>query len=154
MSSAGAEETTPRRRLGREFSLRDRGTISRLFKKAKRRSGKHLTVFYELQLSDNPAEKLKVLVAVPKRTGNAVARNRIRRRLRETFRLWPGRHALAGKLIVRYNPSGGRASGGTPRPRLAERVKLTRGFLSSLHDELTAMLDDILRRTESEESQG
>ena len=145
-------------RMGRAFSLRGRDRIRFLFKQARRRSGENLTVFYDLravesardtQSPDSPSN-IRFLVAVPRRTGSAVARNKIRRRLRETFRTWPGRDKLAGDLIVRYNPPSSKAAGRrTPAP-LAERARPDRRLLQALSEDLLETLERVRRQIASE----
>ncbi|HSH00520.1 MAG TPA: ribonuclease P protein component [candidate division Zixibacteria bacterium] len=138
-------------RMGREFSLRGRDRIKFLFSKARRRSGENLTVFYDLQIAgaDQPGG-FKALVAVPRRTGSAVARNKIRRRLRETIRTWPRRVELAGDLIVRYNPRSSAAPGKKDSRPLAGRVRLDRSRLQDLSAELGALLERIYQQITTE----
>lgn len=89
--------------LPRSASLGDRRRISELFQTAKRRSGNRLTVFFDLRYVEAESAEFRLLVAIPRKIGSAYRRNRLRRILRETVRLWPGRFNLAGELIVRYN---------------------------------------------------
>lgn len=157
----GSAETSPRARLGRSQSLKSRARISELFKnakKARKRSGSRLTVFYSLQLAQDNSERggigPKILIAIPKRTGNAVLRNRIRRRLREEFRLWEKRQILAGELIVRYNPpsAGGAKSGKGSGPKKigkinkGDKIKIERpiydrDFFAKLREEFAQLLE-------------
>lgn len=130
----GGAVDSPRARLGRSQSLKSRARIGELFKKAKKRSGSYLTVFYSLSPEQEDSGKgkgPKALIAIPKRTGNAVLRNRIRRRLREEFRLWNKRGGLAGEVIVRYNPPG----------KKAEPPKYDRAFYAGLREELRRLLE-------------
>ena len=66
-------------------------------------SGRHLQVFL---LAGVPGGKPRLGISVPRRVGNAVARNRVRRRLREIFRrsrsLIGAREA---RLVVNARPS-------------------------------------------------
>ncbi len=94
--------------MPRSLSLKNRERIRILFRSAKRRSGRTLTVFYRICINSGAEEvsensPAKWLVAIPKRTGNAVKRNKIRRALRETIRLWPNRAQVEGEVIVRFN---------------------------------------------------
>jgi ribonuclease P protein component len=149
----GEATISSRARLGRSQSLKSRAKISELFKKAKKRSGSYLTVFYSLgpcATGESPSGTgkavggkeiganagLQILIAVPKRTGNAVLRNKVRRRLREEFRLWDKRGGLAGELIVRYNP-----------PKKSEPRKYDRAFFAELRGELAGLLEYVYNKT-------
>jgi len=145
--------------MPRSLSLKNRERIRELFKSAKRRSGSSLTVFYHIsasQFSDSgsAAESspkrqppVKWLVAIPKRTGSAVVRNRLRRVLRETIRLWPGRENLSGEIIVRYNaPFKSGKTNAKTRPVIATDKQA----LMSLRAELNGLLDRVAKLTVSQ----
>ncbi len=142
--------------MPRSLSLKNRESIRKLFRNAKRRSGSSLTVFYRIspfggndedQPKDQPA---KWLVAIPKRTGNAVRRNRIRRALRETIRLWENRSKLAGEIAVRYNPPRLAPSKGLAKKASA---KLSRSDLQGLRGELVGLLEDVYSRVKNTKRQ-
>jgi ribonuclease P protein component len=50
-------------------------------------------------------EKASVRFSIPRRLGTAVARNRLRRQLREIVRRWPPRHGI-GVLVTAQRPGG------------------------------------------------
>ncbi|MCH9032410.1 MAG: ribonuclease P protein component, partial [candidate division Zixibacteria bacterium] len=110
--------------LRRSRSLRGRDRIRELIKNGKRRNGESLTVFFDPAFPDvafpsNVADAgkssgkddknlfgnaFRIGVLTPKRLGNAVARNRIRRVIRERIRVSDLRSNLQGDLLIRYNP--------------------------------------------------
>ncbi len=112
LASISLPQRAKSRSMPRSLSLKNRERIRLLFRSAKRRSSKSLTVFYRIcpsnggdKITDSSIENspAKWLVAIPKRTGNAVRRNKLRRVLRETIRLWPKRAHVDGEIIVRFN---------------------------------------------------
>jgi ribonuclease P protein component len=145
--------------MSRSLSLKDRESIRKLFRSAKRRSGSSLTVFYRICPSgagsvgyadggkkareNHPA---RWLVAIPKRTGNAVRRNKIRRALRETIRLWDSRDRVAGEIIIRYNPPRLGSQKGSVKKTLAV---LDKRVLGILREELIELLEDVYSRVKS-----
>jgi ribonuclease P protein component len=132
--------------MPRSLSLKNRESIRKLFRNAKRRSGSSLTVFYRISPLGNSDEDrpAKWLVAIPKRTGNAVRRNKIRRALRETIRLWDNRDRVAGEIAVRYNPPRLTPSKDSVKKASA---KLSRSDLLGLRRELVGLLEDVYSRT-------
>lgn len=100
--------------LPRSRSLRGRDRIRELIKNGKRRNGESLTVFFDpagnAGKSSGKDDKnlcgdtFRVGVLTPKRLGNAVSRNRIRRVIRERIRVSDLRNNLQGDLLIRYNP--------------------------------------------------
>jgi len=144
--------------MPRSLSLKNRESIRKLFRNAKRRSGSSLTVFYRISPfagsdEDQPA---KWLVAIPKRTGNAVRRNKLRRALRETIRLWENRAKVAGEIAVRYNPprltpQSGSVKNGSVKKGSAKRTpaKLDKKELQVLRTELIGLLEDVYSRVKN-----
>ncbi|MCH7877815.1 MAG: ribonuclease P protein component [candidate division Zixibacteria bacterium] len=104
-----------------------------------RRSGKNLTVFYNVRAAQGVsldfAEALKWVFMVPKRTGTAVTRNRIRRQIREIARLWIGRKNLSGEIMVRYESAGRQTSGRQGPPTQVEVKEELLGILAKILSE-------------------
>jgi ribonuclease P protein component len=70
-------------RLPRAARLRDARDFQRVNRTGKRRAGAHFVVVVAPARADGPA---KLGLAVSRRVGNAVARNRVKRAVREWFR--------------------------------------------------------------------
>ncbi|HEY4228790.1 MAG TPA: ribonuclease P protein component [Thermoanaerobaculia bacterium] len=81
-------------KFSRDDRLRKRREFEECYASGVRVSGRHVQVFV---LAEPSRDRLRLGISVPKRVGNAVVRNRVRRRLREIFRrsrgLFPGRGA-------------------------------------------------------------
>ncbi len=92
-----------------------------MYEEGQRRSASLCTVF----LLSNGLAHSRLGITVPARVGNAVVRNRIKRRLREIFRL--NRPAIAAGWDIVVNPRAQAAE--------AEFLKLAREFLRLLPKE-------------------
>jgi ribonuclease P protein component len=94
--------------FSRDDRLRKRREFEECYASGVRVSGRHLQVFV---LAEPSRGRLRLGISVPKRVGNAVVRNRVRRRLREIFRRSrgqiPGRRAA---IVVNARPSAAAAS--------------------------------------------
>jgi ribonuclease P protein component len=80
-NAAGAEGRT---RFPRTARLLRHADFERVYKQGRRHFAAHITVFYLRRIAGG---ELRVGFTVGKAIGNAVERNRIRRRLRESVRL-------------------------------------------------------------------
>jgi len=100
-SGPAARET-----FSRDDRLRKRREFEECYASGVRISGRFLQVF----LRARPG-KPRLGISVPKRTGNAAVRNRLRRRVRELFRRERAIFGTAGvDLVINVRPSAGGAS--------------------------------------------
>ena len=67
--------------------LHRKSDFQRVFKEGRRLSTSGLTMWIYRHPEEGPLQKPRMGMAIPKAYGNAVARNRIKRLLRESFRL-------------------------------------------------------------------
>lgn len=97
------------------FRLLRRAEFRRVYEQGQRRSASLCTIFY----FSNGLAHSRLGITIPARVGRAVVRNRIKRRLREIFRLNRERIPSGWDIVV------------NPRPQAAEAEfdKLTREFL-------------------------
>lgn len=103
---------SPGEQLPRSRVLKDANRIRDLLQGGRRRSGRHLTVY------SSPSERPRAAFIVPKRYGNAVARNLTKRRLRELFRRHRDRFPADADLLlmIRAGRRGDPAARQTPKP--------------------------------------
>jgi len=95
--------------FSRDDRLRKRREFEECYSSGVRVSGRHIQVF--LLPARDAGARARLGISVPRRVGNAVARNRARRRLREIFRR--NRDLLGGvavSLVVNARPSTAGAS--------------------------------------------
>jgi len=88
----------------KQYRLLRRLDFQRVYKQGQRRSASLCTVFYR----PNGLAETRLGITVPKRLGTAVLRNRIKRRMREVFRLH--RRELPGGWDIVLNPRPGAAT--------------------------------------------
>ncbi|MBZ5542788.1 MAG: ribonuclease P protein component [Acidobacteriia bacterium] len=82
----------------KEARLLSRREFRRVYEEGQRRSGRLSTIF----LRANGLPQTRLGITTPARLGNAVLRNRVRRRVREVFRL--NRLAIPGGWDMVLNP--------------------------------------------------
>jgi ribonuclease P protein component len=98
MNAGWAERTSPPHAFPKHLRLLRRADFRRVYEKGQRRSASLCTVF----LLSNGLAHSRLGITVPSRVGKAVLRNRIKRRLREIFRL--NRQAIATGWDIVVNP--------------------------------------------------
>jgi ribonuclease P protein component len=87
----------------RDDRIRKRREFEECYASGVRVSGRHIQVFL---LTGTSGGRPRLGVSVPRRVGNAVARNRVRRRLREIFRRTRGLVGVADlRLVINVRPS-------------------------------------------------
>lgn len=93
--------------LGRRHRLRRRSEFQRCYRLGRKRHGS-LASLHFLPSSESD---LRLGVTATRKVGNAVARHRVKRRVREIFRRWPGRSGLAAAdVVVHLKPEAAAAS--------------------------------------------
>jgi ribonuclease P protein component len=92
----------------KQYRLLRRLDFQRVYKQGQRRSASLCTVFYR----PNGLAETRLGITAPKRLGTAVLRNRIKRRIREIFRLH--RQELPGGWDIVLNPRPGAATAAYP----------------------------------------
>jgi ribonuclease P protein component len=103
--SRGEERPAPKAGAGfpRAARLLKHSDFERVYKQGRRHFSPHMTVFYLAQATDPAQEKsARIGFTVGRALGDAVERNRIKRRLREAVR--SRRSALPGAVDVVINP--------------------------------------------------
>ena len=89
--------------FSRDDRLRKRREFEECYASGVRVSGRHLQVYL---LADPSRGRLRLGISVGRRVGDAVTRNRVRRRLREIFRRSESRRSgLSGSLVVHAKPT-------------------------------------------------
>jgi ribonuclease P protein component len=106
-------------RLRRQQRLRTRADFDRVFRRGARREGRLFTLI--VAPNGRPLDRLGL--AVGRRVGPAVVRNRVRRLLRESFRLLPPAERPGLDLVIVAKPAlAGRAFAEVERD-LRERLR-------------------------------
>jgi ribonuclease P protein component len=85
----------------KDFRLLRRAQFKRVYDEGQRKSTSICTIFFKA----NGLPQTRLGITVPARLGNAVFRNRVKRRIREIFRLH--RESIAGGWDVVLNPRSG-----------------------------------------------
>lgn len=124
--SAASASPSPGKGYPREARLLRRTEFDAVYREGRRRSGRHFTVF----LRPNGLDRSRFGVSVKRQLGTAVVRNRIRRRIREIFRVHRQQAIPAGYDVVVH-----------PRAAVA-----TAEF-AALEKELVQLILQVLRNT-------
>lgn len=82
-------------------SLRKKSEFTKVYFKGKRLNTKHLTLFV---LEENPNQNLKLGIVVKKKLGSSVKRNRLRRLLKNSFRMIEGNLNKGLAVLVVFRP--------------------------------------------------
>lgn len=89
-------------RLPREHTLRRSADYLRCYRRGRRLRGSAL----RLHVAGNELGHPRLGITASRKVGKAVVRNRLKRRVRETYRRWPGRGGLpAVDLVVHLEPA-------------------------------------------------
>ena len=92
--------TAPDLTFGRDWRIRGRREFARIHAARVRRESGPLLVY----AMPNDLPRLRIGLSVGRRVGNAVRRNRVKRQLREAFRLHRDRWAVGYDLLVVVRP--------------------------------------------------
>ena len=93
-----------RRRFPKSARLLKRAEFRRVYDEGQRRNGSTFAVFYR----PNGLAETRLGVTVPTRVGGAVLRNRVKRRLRELFRLNRERFPRGWDIVMNPREAAGR----------------------------------------------
>lgn len=93
-----------RRCFPKSARLLKRAEFRRVYDEGQRRNGSHFAVFYRA----NGLAETRLGITVPVRVGGAVLRNRIKRRLREVFRLNRDRFPAGWDIVLNPRETAGR----------------------------------------------
>ena len=93
-----------RRRFPKSARLLKRAEFRRVYDEGQRRNGSTFAVFYR----PNGLAETRLGVTVPTRVGGAVLRNRVKRRLRELFRLNRERFPQGWDIVMNPREAAGR----------------------------------------------
>ncbi len=93
--------------LGRSAKMRQSSDFLRCYRRGRRRHGS-LAV---LHVSRNAGSEARLGITASRKVGKAVVRHRLKRRVREVFRRWPGRQELPRvDIVVHLKPAAASAS--------------------------------------------
>lgn len=107
MSSRRTEPVVER--LDREHRLRRRSDFLRCYRKGGRRRGSLATLHFSSR-RDSDREGARLGITASRKVGKAVVRHRLKRRVREIFRRFPGRAELGSQdIVVHLWPAAGTA---------------------------------------------
>lgn len=93
-----------RRRFPKSARLLKRAEFRRVYDEGQRRNGSYFAVFYR----PNGLTETRLGITVPARVGGAVLRNRVKRRLREVFRLNRDRMPQGWDIVMNPRENAGR----------------------------------------------
>ena len=103
--------STPNQVDGHKFGKELRVRLRRDFLRVQRRGRKHHSPNFVVASANGPSSgRTRVGFSVSRRVGNAVARNRLKRRLREFFRLHRRELPAARDLVVIAKPGAAKLS--------------------------------------------
>ena len=102
-----AESSSPAsERLRTEERLRRRTDYLRCYRTGRRRHGPLAIVYF----APNPIGHPRIGITASRKVGKAVTRHRLKRRIKEVYRRWPGRAQLpALDLVVHLKPEAGKS---------------------------------------------
>ena len=111
-------------RFRSEDRLRRRADFLRCYRTGRRRTGS-LSILY---FAPNVLGRPRLGVTASRKVGNSVVRHLLKRRIRETYRRWPGRGELPSlDLVVHLKPEAAKAE---PRIFAEDLIRLWRGTVA------------------------
>lgn len=121
--------SSPGEGLRREHRLCKRADYLSCYRRGRKRGGSFLIVYFQ----SGTTSEVRLGITASRKVGSSVIRQKVKRRIREIFRRWPGRQALDPvDLVVHLKPEAGKAPflplredlerllGGLPRARRRE----------------------------------
>lgn len=107
-------------RLTRNETLRRSRDYLRCYRRGRRIGG----ALFRLHYARNDLGHPRLGITASRKVGGAVVRNRLKRRVREIFRRWPGRQELPPvDVVVHLQPPAREAEFATLRDDLVERLR-------------------------------
>lgn len=99
-SLSKVEPGAPRKLFGKDKRLRTQREFDRVYKQGRRLSNQAMTLVLRLPATAVEGAKARLGLSISRKVGDSVTRNRLKRRLRELFRLHQADFLPGAEIIV------------------------------------------------------